>query len=59
MEEKSIVNAKLSQAEAKKRQREIKRLKDEGSYVPTLLEKAKDCLRAMEEPSFELLLKEE
>ncbi|MFM7727729.1 MAG: hypothetical protein ACKO7B_13570 [Flavobacteriales bacterium] len=50
MEEKSIVNAKLSQAEAKKRQREIKRQKDDGTYVQSLLEKAKDFLRGMDEP---------
>ncbi len=59
MEEHSTSNAKLSQAEAKKRQREIKKQKEAGTYVPSLLEKAKDFLRAMDEPSFDQLLKEE
>ena len=59
MEEHSTNNAKLSQAEAKKRQREIKKQKEAGTYVPSLLEKAKDYLRAMDEPSVDHLMKEE
>jgi hypothetical protein len=43
-------NVKLTQAEAEKRQHEIKRQKEAGTYVPSLLEKAKDFLRGMDEP---------
>jgi hypothetical protein len=48
-----------SQAEARKRQREIQKMKEKNSYVPTLLERAKDQLREMEEPSIEILLQDD
>jgi hypothetical protein len=51
--------AKESPAEARKRQRELQKSKEKGIYVPTLLERAKDQLRAMEEPSIEILLSDE
>jgi hypothetical protein len=50
---------KESAAEARKRQRELQKSKEKGIYVPTLLERAKDQLRAMEEPSIEILLSDE
>ena len=50
---------KKSPAEARKRQREIQKSKEKGNYVPTLLERAKDQLRDMEEPSIEILLQDD
>jgi hypothetical protein len=34
-------------------------MKEKSAYVPTLLERAKDQLRAMEDPSIEILLSDE
>ncbi len=59
MDQISAENVKLTQAEAKRKQREIKKLKEAGTYVPSLLEKAKDYLRGMDEPSIDLLMKDE
>ena len=51
--------AKESPADARRRQRDVQKQKWNGSYVPTLLERAKDELRAMAEPSVEILLADE
>ena len=59
MEQQNISIAKETQAQAKKRQREIQKQKGMGIYVPSLLEKAKDRLRAMDHPSIESLIIEE
>jgi len=59
MEQQNISIAKETPAQAKKRQREIQKQKGMGIYVPSLLEKAKDRLRAMDHPSIESLVIEE
>jgi hypothetical protein len=59
MEELKTDIAKGSHADARKRQRDAQRQKGNGTYVPTLLERAKDELRAMNEPSIEILLLDE
>ena len=59
MEQQNISIAKETPAQAKKRQREIQKQKGMGIYVPSLLEKAKDRLRAMDHPSVETLIIEE
>ena len=48
-----------SPAEARKKKREIQKSKEKGNYVPTLLERAKDLLRDMEEPSIEIPLQDD
>lgn len=53
MDNKDNLDPKETQAEAKRRQREIKRQKEAGTYVPSLLERAKDRLRLMNDPSLE------
>ena len=59
MENKDSNIPKESQGEARKRQREVQKTKEKNTYVPTLLERAKDQLREMEEPSIEILLLDE
>ena len=59
MEQQNISIAKETPAQAKKRQREIQKQKGAVIYVPSLLEKAKDRLRAMDQPSIESLIIEE
>jgi hypothetical protein len=59
MEQQNSSIAKETQAQAKKRQREIQKQKGAGMYVPSLLEKAKDRLRAMDQPSIESLILED
>ncbi len=49
---------KESASDARKRQRAIQKLKNDGKYEPTLLERAKDDLRCMDEPSLETLMKD-
>ncbi len=52
-------NLKETPAEARKRQRELQKSKEKGNYVPTLLERAKDQLRDMEDPSIDILLQDD
>ena len=59
MEQQDSSIVKETPAQAKKRQREIQKQKGAGIYVPSLLEKAKDRLRAMDQPSIESLIVEE
>ena len=59
MEQQNSSIVKETPAQAKKRQREIQKQKGMGIYVPSLLEKAKDRLRAMDHPSVESFVIEE
>ena len=53
MEQQNSSIVKETPAQAKKRQREIQKQKGAGISVPSLLEKAKDRLRVMDQPSIE------
>jgi hypothetical protein len=59
MEQEQEPINKETPAEARKRQRAIQRLKNEGKYTPSLLERAKDELRCMNEPCLESLMQDE
>jgi hypothetical protein len=48
-----------SRAEERKLNREKHKAIQNGTYVPTVLERAKDLLRAMPEPSLEKMIEEE
>ena len=47
---------KETPAEARKRQRALKKQRIDGKYEPTALERAKNELRSMDDPSIESLM---